>query len=1033
MEHSNPYNITKYFLHRPVTSFMVMLSFIILGAYSLPFLRLGLLPNTTPPGVSIITRYPGVAPGKIENLITKTIEEKVSEIANISQIFSVSKEGESKINLVFEHSVDLKYRIADVEEKIDLIRKNFPREVEAPYIVPYDPTDKPVFILSITSSKYDLKLLREYADKKLKNLFNRIEGVSEIFIGGGFIREIQILPDPLKLISFNISLNDIMSLVQSRNIFLPAGILKDKNRGERFIATKAKFQSIDEIRNLLIPYGKDKSISLKNIASVKDHFRERENISKTNGQDRVSIYIQKTGTGNTLHISRECRKIIHAIKLPGIKLEVDFDQGKYIQKAIDRLTSAIVFGGLIVMLVLWLFLRKITITFVIALSIPASIISTFFALYLLNIELNVMTLSGLALGAGMLIDNSIVVSEKIEMIQKENESFENSVLNAVQSVQAEITASTLTTLIVFIPLLFVEESTRLLYKNLAISISISLLMSLFISLTIIPTFIYHLGKYDSFLSEKFQKFFKKLRIVPIKKIPQKIKLFSILKSKLNPLRLLRYYLLLIQFGERNFKKILACFMIFLFAGYFFFQIAKKEYLDPMDSGEISATVELETGTNLESTEEVIKSIESLVRSHPAVLKVNSKIEKWHATLMIKMKEEHKFKLSTEDFIKELKLKTNSVKSAFVYYSQEGENSQSKELDIDIYGDKYSKLKEIAKDIAGKLKSAILGVDEVVLRFRKGKPAIEFEPKITELSRIGFNPSMLGNILRSSIYGAVITKFYDKDKEVDVRLKVSPDFMNTPEKLKNMYIPGGVEGFVPILSVSKTRESIEDTKIYRKNKKRMVTITVKFKGIDTNRAGNLIQEMLANYHFDKNYYFKLGDSYQRQLQNQTQMLLVSLTAILLIYLLLGALFESFQLPLLIILTVPGALIFSLLLIVLLGKSLNLSVYIGFILTSGIVVNNAILVVSNIKDKISKMPSRKNIYRAGLERLRPILMTSITTLFGMTPLLFDYKEGSNLWRPLAFTISTGLLFSILISLYLVPLIYLWIYNKKPDPDY
>lgn len=1020
----------KLFIDRPVMSIMLLFFGIVLGLYSLPFFKIGLMPNINPPGLTIVTEYPGVSSKKIESVLTKPIEEEVSQIANIEKILSQSKEGESRIDVIFNHGSKLKVKMVELQESVEKISSSFPREVQKPVISPYDPSDKPVFILSLSSEEYSLKELRELADKQMKHLFSRIEGVSEAIVSGGYIREITIEANPLNLISYQIRLEHLIQFIQSYNIFIPAGKVVIEDR-EKNIIVSNKFSSIEEIGNIPIPYGKDFIVPLHKIADVRDGFRERENISKTNGQDRVSIYIQKTGTGNALTVSKECKRVLDTIDFPQIDIEVDYDRGAFIEKAIERVQSAIVLGGLIAMLVLWFFTRSLSITFIIGVSIPASVIITFFFLFLFDVELNIITLAGLALGTGMLIDNAIVVTERVERSSRLGLSKEV-LMKSVHSVSSELIASSLTTMIVFIPLVFSGDTTQLLYKNIAITISVSLFVSLVFSLTILPSLIYQLRNLslstfsDNFVYIRFVKAFVQ------KQLERFQNMFFYYGKRIFEKKFYLKKYLDISFYEMTWKKsiyfsvlhghvTIFFILVVLVLGFFSIFQAKSNIIDPSDSGEITASVELEVGTNLKATEDIIYRVEEKIKSNPKVKRINSKIEKWHATIYIKIKEEYK-SLPYRNLMEELESAVSPIKSAFVYFSKSSENSGSEEMDIHIYGPNINELKKLSTEIARKLRNNILDVESIVYRFREGKPSTHLDMQVSELARANMSVAELGQTLRTSIFGAVISKYYDKDHEVDVRLRLGRSSLSNLSKLNELYITKPEEGYIPLSSLSSFRKGTEETKIYRMNKRRRLTITVRFSKMDLSTAGSTIDKILSDFPFRQGYYYEFGDSYKQLQETNVEGVIATLFSLVLIYALLCILFESFTWPLLIIFTAPFSILLTIIVFVLTGIRFNISVYIGFILTGGLVVNNSILVVSSIMSFLKEGSlSSNSIFTAVKNRVRPIIMSTLTTILGMTPMLFDKSSGSELWQPLSLTLTLGISFSIFISLFLIPVLF------------
>ncbi len=1019
-------------VHRPVTALMIVCGIVLLGTVSLDRLPVGLLPNLASPGITVITRWPGVAAQKIDETLTVPLERQVSDIPGLERIQSVSSEGESRIHLIFAHDVDIKSKIIEATERIGMIRDSFPREVEEPYSVQYDPSDKPVFIVSFASDVHDLKRLREIVDRSAKIKFEQIDGVSEIFVGGGFEREIQVITDPGRLAAHGMSSGPVTQAVAEGNVFVPGG--RPAASQERNIYADAKFRSVEEIRETLVAGAEGKLVRLSQVADVRDLHRERDTIAKTNGEERVTIYVEKSGNANTLWITEKCAAIASTLSLPGVRYHVTYDQGEKIRSAVGRVIEACITGSVIVMLVLYAFLGRLLHTFVVVLSLPVSIFATFLFMFLSGLEINVMTLSGIALGSGMLIDNSIVVSESIQShAERRGVNALQAVVNGTSAVFAEVTAATLCAIVVLIPLLFTDPETRRLYFGFCATVACALLFSLLTSLSLTPAFLYAVMLRTEALPTRrppgtmtipeFATFVRKA-------VGRRLHLglgsrtvfswISIARSEASVDRLVRRYRLLARTAFRRPRVVFGIALLVLLLAPLAFHSLEKEYFDPADSGDIEATVDLETGTDLNRTEQIVGEIESDIRQSPLVREVSAKIEKWHATLNIRLADQGKRK-GLEFTMNDLKNRTGKAPGAFVYFAGADEGGV-REFDIDFYGDDLVVLKKFAGDVSARLKAEIPGVDEAVLRFREPKGEILIRPSPVNLARAGATVSDLGLTVRNFLSGAVITKFYDREREVDVRFRAPGTAFDTPEKLESMVLPFRGQN-VPIRAVSSFHEDQGETKIWRKNKRKSVTITLRLGNISIDDFAERTEAFFRGIDFPQDTIYGFGEEYKRLRESQREMLGAVGLSVLILYMLLAALFESVRKPLLILLPLPLTIAGVIFLLAALRMSLSMGAYIGMIMLGGIATNNAILLVSTIFRRVDHLDLQsaalvRHVLSAASTRIRPILMTTITTALGMAPMIFDFTEGAAMWRPLAVTAASGLVVSLFVTLVLVP---------------
>lgn len=1005
---------------------MLFSGLLIWGILSLNKLSISLMPPTESPALTIVTKYPGVAPSRIEEILTKPMEEQIIGVGGIESIYSSSEEGESRINIMFQSVDNLTLKSVDIKSKIDLIRDSFPREVEEPTVIRYDPSDRPIFIVKLESPVYSLKDLRDYAENKIKKRLERVDGVSEIRVGGGHLREINVEIDRGVLNFFNLPLSDVMNQLRQANLDLPSGKIR-VNKDWVNARVLGKYSAVKEIENITITSKGDKLVKIKDFAEVFDGQRDREDISRENGNENVTIYVQKAGDANTLLVCKELEEELKQVSLRNIQQEITYNQATFIDKSISRVTNSAIFGGLIATFIIYLFLRNYKATLIVAISIPLSIFITFAVMYISGTGINVMTLSGLALGAGLLIDNSVVMLDRIFYLNKHRPTYtlEENIDFATLSLYKELFASTFTNVAVFIPFLFGSRELNQLYGGMALTVSISLIISLIVSVIFLPMIAKTILTRSQNNSSK--------NVVIVKNLDRYFKKFNF-RIKIDYLRLetiRKRYIRSMIYCLKYPKPLVLIIIAMLIISIIIIPFMKQEYIDPVDAGEIRASVELETGVHLDATSERVENIEEQLRSVPDVEKVTSKVEKWHADLYIKLKDLSERNKSSQELIVDFKELTDKNPDAFVYYVESGAMDNSRELDIEFIGDDSDLLKKIASESAEKLKN-IPGVQNVVLRFRQGK--IEFLLKVFQdkLALSGLTSENMGSYIRTGIQGSIPTKFIDDSKEIDIRVRFREEDRLDLTQVEAYLIPGKKNVSVRELSIQ--QEADGETKIYRKNKRRIATITAKIGDLDLGTAVSRIQDVLSDVELPDNYYFELGDSYKKLKQNQYEMMFMILLALFLIFTILASLFQSLKLPWIILLSVPLGVLSVFIILFILNMSLNVSVYIGFILLSGITINNSIMIVERAEYYSSGNKTNTSfslaiaIARASRERLRPILMTTLTTVMALCPTMLDFGEGSQLWRPLAITVFFGLSFSTVLTLFIVPIFYFFM-NKPP----
>ncbi|MBU1075905.1 MAG: efflux RND transporter permease subunit [Spirochaetes bacterium] len=1009
------------FLKRPVSVIMFFIFMLIMGIISFFKLPVSLMPEGRSPWISIIVEYPGISPQKIENLITKRIEERISTISGIQKILSVSEEGKSRINVEFDIEKSIDFLILEIREKTDIVKTSFPREVQEPLIIKYDPSETPVFIVTLSSDKYSIKELRDLCEHSFKKLFQRIDGVSEIFISGGLQREIHIDVDYNRLLSKNIDLSDVFREVQFANIHLSSGIIY-RNRQQVPLLTPWKYTALDQIRQTGVMTTEDgKVIKVQDLGEVKDTFKEKDSISRVDLEQRVSLYIQKSGVANTVGVITDIKKELGSleVKHKKIKFDVVYDQSGFIKSALNRVKTSALIGSIIAGLVLFLFLRSIRSTLIITVSIPISLITTFSFFYFKGISLNVFSLSGLALAAGMLVDNSIIVLENIFA--------RKSISEGIRTIEKAAIASTLTTIAVFLPIVFTNKEVQIMYGDITLAIISSILFSLLTALILLPVltklFLKDSTGIFTSIDNRINSLLARLSGYIKRKI-QKIKIRSYDLSSINQ----EFYIKFLKKGLSHYKKVLTGTVIMIIMTIFLAGNIPQEYINPLDTGNIRVFVELESGIDLEETDKKVKETELILKNELGkyIKRISSRIEKAHATLVIELNK--KKRISTKKFIRKAKELTSRIKEADVIYSEPsaGGGSLQNEVNINLIGKDPAQLKDLARLIAREL-NTIKKVTDIIFHFKPSQEQISILVDREKARLLKLNSHKIASFLREAIYGPVTTKFFDKEREIDVRVKLDKKDFPDIEDLNKLYIKNEKGTMVPLFSIAHLQRTKAPSKIYRLNKHRTVSLAVKYDNIDLNSMVKRIEAKLGNFSFPKDYYYEFGENYKKLTKNRKEMIFAIIFAFILIYIVLASIMEDLIDPVIIIFTIPVAVCCVLLVLFITGNSINIAVYIGLIMLGGIVVNNSIILVDTINYLRKKGTAIKQaLIKASYSRLRPIFMTTLTTVLGLLPILLNTGEGSNLWQPLALTIITGLLFSTILSLFIVPALYLFIHG-------
>ncbi len=1000
--------ISDFSIKRKITTIMIVLLVVLLGFISLSRLRIDLLPTINFPGAAIITEYSGVSPEEVESLVTRPLENAISTVTNIKAINSTSNSGQSVIVAEFNWGTDMDFAALDMREKIDMVSGFLPDDAGEPIIFQFDPSMIPIVQYGVSNGKDLAELKREVEEDVIPEL-ERLEGVASVTLVGGLDKQILIELDQNKMDNYGISFSTVTRNLMMENLNLTGGEVIRGNK-ELLVRTTGKFKGVDEIRKILMPNATNRGyVKLEDIATVKDTYKEVQTMARVNSNPSIGLTVQKQTDANTVKVANRVKDQIKYIKNKvngGLNFVAVADQSEYIEKSIFNVRNNAIIGGILAVIILFLFLRNIRSTLIIALAIPISIITTFLLIYFNGLTINIISLGGLALGIGMVVDNSIVVLENIYRFRQQGLSRIDAASKGSDEVGMAIAASTFTTIMVFLPVVFVEGLASQLFKELALTVSFSLFASLLVALTLVPM-----------LSSRILKVSKKHK--EMKEREGFIKKFY-KKS-------LRWSL--------NHRLFVVIFLIVSFAGSIaLVPMVGTEFLPSFDQGEFTISYNLPVGTVLEETADVAYEIEEEVRNIPEVDiiyssigvggQMNTQMSPEAGSILVRLVELSARERSTSEVMEELRNKINipgtqvNITTNSGFFGPGG----GKPIAIKVKGDNLDTLERLAAEIGNEMKQ-VKGVREVEDSFAEGRPEFLIEVDRSLAARLGLRVTQIATSVKTAISGDVATTYEVGGEEYDVKVRLQEDDRQNIEQIKNLNLISVTGAKVPLTRVAEFEYDTGPKEILRDNQVRYAEITASLYQMDLGTAVNNIKERInENVNLPDGYEVKYTGQFQDLQESFTSLGLAFLLSLVLVYMVMASQFESLIHPFVIMFTVPMALIGVIIGIFVTGNSLSVPAIIGVITLAGIVVNNAIVLVDYI-NTLRKQGKNKfeAIMEAGPVRLRPIMMTALTTVLGLFPLALGIGEGSELEAPIAIVIISGLLFSTLLTLYIIPVMY------------
>ena len=994
--------ISDISVSRPVTITMIILAVVLIGALALSRLPMDLTPEMEMPFLMIRTSYSGATPEEVEELVTRPVESTVATIDGLSNLNSRSSEGSSMVFLEFEYGTDLTEAKNDLRDLISRIEARLPDGADEPRIMNFDPNAQPIMELAVAgASAVELKNI---AEDTIQPRLEQIVGVASAEISGGRSREIRINADQEQLSAYNITLDQIAAAVRASN---QSGGLGTVMVGNEEISVRAlgEFESFRDLEKIEITTAAGDKVPLTMLADLEDGFQETNSLSYLNGQESIGLSIQKQGDSNTVSVASEVKNAAAELseELPDIEIQITSNNAQYIEDSISSVLQNFVIGGILAVIILFIFLRNFSSTIVIATAIPISVLATFALMYFGDLSLNLITLGGIALGVGMLVDNSIVVLENIYRHRALGVGRLKAAKDGASEVATAISASTLTTVAVFIPVIFIEDLLAQIFTPMALTVTFSLLASLFVALTFIPM-----------LSSKALK------------VNQNESDESVKKKKY-----VKYYQKLLDKSLEHRYKIVSAFIIFfiLFGVGIAVDIIplETEYMPASDQGSIRVFASMEGNSTVEMSNQLAQKLHSRIKDIPEIDILTSRVNSSRVNLTVELLPLSARERDVSQVAEDIRSKTKNIPGASVNVSARtsmmggGGGTGGTAVEAQIKGPDLDRLLNLGEN-AENLITGIEGIRNTDLSLEKGNEEIHVKINKTQAQNYGFTDSEIISYVNMALSGSTVSQLTESGEEIDIILKLKDSESSSLRNLADikLFAANGVN--VPLSQLAAIEEGTGYSSIARENQQRYISITSDIFERPLGEVQTDVENTLAaELDLPSGYTLSYGGEAQDMSSSFDQLFTAAVLAVVLVYMVMASQFESLIHPFIIMFTVPLSIIGAVLGLIITGTALSVNGLIGAIMLVGIVVNNAIVMIDYINNRKTQMNRREAILEAAPIRLRPILMTTLTTTLALVPLALGIGAGAETQQPMAIVVIGGLLFSTLLTLIIIPVVY------------
>jgi HAE1 family hydrophobic/amphiphilic exporter-1 len=1008
-------------IKRAITFSMIYFFVVGFGLFGLARLKIDLYPDVSFPVIAIITTYTGVAPEDMETLVTKPIEEAVASVEKIKHIRSLSKLGASLILAEFDWGMDLDKAERDIRNNIDLIRGALPDEADEPLIFQFDPQKMPILFMSVSGPMGPAEL-RELCRRRIKPALERLEGVASVEAVGGLKRQIQVEVDLSKLQAQRLSVDAVISTIRKENLQIPGGKL-DEGEIEYSLRTLSEYISVDQIANTVLGYRNGAPIYIKNVAKVIDGYEEITRVIRNNRKPGILLLVSKNSKANTVEVSKRVISELPNVlrRLPeGVEAGVIFNQADFIQRSISNLSYTAIQAFFLTGLVLLFFLHNLRASWIVALSIPVSIIVTFSVLDLTGLTLNIMSMAGLALAVGMLVDNSIVVLENIYRHLREGRTLLEGAEMGTTQVTTAIIASTLTTIAVFFPVLFVPGIAGVLFNDMALTICFSLFCSLLVALTLIPL-----------LASRW------LEVSPPNRGLSR-RISEAIDKWLEGIH--HWYSGRLSWCLSHRKKTMIGILILFGGSLTLIPFLGFDFFPKIDQNQFEIQIERAPGTSLQSTEMTFRRIEEIVsRTVPELKNQNTDIgvgeffgafEKgsYSGRIRVNLIEKEKRKRSQMEIESTLRKELEQIPGITFSILQRHFLGEEGDIIVYLYGEDLERARFLSEKIKGAIKE-IPGAVDVQTSLEAGRPELQIILDRERIYALGLSTSQVSQAVSTFIKGTRASMFRDRGEEYEILVRLGQRDRENKEVLQQIFVTTPQGHPIPLSSIVRVERTLSPTTILRRDQQRVTNISATVQGRSLGEVTRKVEEKLRQMEIPSEFTYEIGGSAQDMKTSFKWLGLAFGGATLIVYMVMASLFESLKAPFIIFLTIPLGMIGVVYMLFFTGTPLSVVSFIGIIMLSGIVVNNSIVLVDYINQLRDKgIPLFEAVVEGGRTRLRPILMTSLTTILALIPLALGLGAGGETWAPMARSVIGGLVTSTLVTLIVIPVIYTLLAPKR-----
>jgi HAE1 family hydrophobic/amphiphilic exporter-1 len=1022
-------SLPRFAIRRPVTIAMCSAVAVLLGAISFWNLPVDLMPDVEFPTITVATQYPGVAPEEIETLLTRPVERAVASAPGVEEITATSSDGQSRVQVRFAWGTNLDEAANEVRTRVDRLRQTLPDDSEPSSIFKFDPSQFPILFMAV-SSDMDPRALRQFVEDQILYRLEQVPGVAAADVRGGLRREIQVNLSLERLRAFNLSIRNVVDVLRQENLNEPVGPVEE-GTFELLLRTQGEFENAEQIEGIVLTVQDGIPVHVKDVAQVADSYEEVREMVRVDGKPAIRLSVRKQSGANTVGVAKAVHAELERINrdYPDLSVLPLMDQSIFIENSIRNVRNSAISGAILAVLVLFIFLRNVRSTLVIAASIPIAVISTFSLMYFNDFTLNTMSFGGLALGVGMLVDNAIVVLENIFRHRESGQSRVEAAVTGTGEVSTAIVASTLTTLAVFLPLVFLQGMSGVMFQQLAYVIAFALISSLIIALTVIPV-----------LCSKYLR----IEEPDATRHPRLSKIVHTTTEALNQLD--AEYQSVIHWALSH-RKTVAWGTGAVFAGsLLLIPLVGFELMPESDEGEVRVNVELPSGTTVETTAALSEEIEQiLLREIPETAHMLVEVGGGGWRESVTHKAEFRINLidksmrtrSSMEIANSLRPKLMIRPGLRVFARASGGNFLMRRLagggddriNIEIRGHDMQTAGDFALAVQDIVR-AVPGITDAQISRREGMPEMVVTVDRDKAASMGLNVSDLADSLRTTVGGRIATLYRQGGNEYNILVRLQEEDRLSLRSVEQIPIYTPVGQTVEASTLLKMQRREGPVSIERKNQERVVRVTANFEGRDLGSIMADIDTGLRGLSLPAEFSIVFGGEYEEQQKAFRGLVFCLILAVLLVYMVMAAQFESYKDPLVILFSIPLATIGVVLMLFLTKSTFNVQAFIGVIMLAGIVVNNAIVLVdyTNLLRRRDGLPLRQAVELAGRRRLRPILMTTCTTVLAMVPMAIGMGEGGEIQAPMARVVIGGLLTSSLITLVFIPTLYTTVEERQ-----